>query len=138
MSDQVDIKISQDLIKPIIQTKIQAAIVDAMQGSDHMIAQVVKLICDQKVDSRGGISRYGSDNKYRYIDILCKNAISDAARAAITEWVERDKKLIQAEMLKQMQTKRYASKMAKSVADGLAEAVKSSWRFKVDVSLPGD
>jgi len=131
--DTVDIKISEDLIKGIIETKVQAAITQALSSEASVVEQVVAAALECKVDEKGKRSRYDSDNKFTYLDSLCRKMIRNAAESAVQEWAHSQQKLLTDTFLKQLQTKKTANALVKTCVDGLSDAASQSWRFSVDV-----
>ena len=133
MSDQVDIKISQDLVKPIIEAKIQQAIAEGLNSSNQMIEAVASRILTTKVSVDGTKSRYSSDNKYTYMEYLSQDIITTAAKAALAEWVETRKKEIKECLYKQMSLKKNANILVQAVMNGLVESTKCKYRFSMNI-----
>jgi len=129
--DTVDIKISEDLIKGIIETKVQTAIAEALSSERTVVEQVVSAALTCRVDQNCNRSKYDSDNKYTYIEALCKKLIRDAATQAVQQWAESKQAELEKEFLRQLQTKKTSSKVVAACVDGLSEATKNHWRFSV-------
>jgi len=128
---QVDIKISDDLIRPIIEAKVQAAIVEALSGDSGLVGKTISNALTMKVDSNGKVSDYTCSNKYTYLDYLCKSIIIEAADKAVRRWVEMRKPELEEEFLRQIQTKKTSKMLVRACVDGLANATKNKWRFSV-------
>jgi len=128
---EVDIKVSEDLIRGIIETKVQTAITEALSEESSVVENVVTAALTQKVSSTGSVSRYATDNKFSYLDVLCKKLIREAAEAAIARWVVSRKEVLEKEFLRQLQTKKTSSLMVRACVEGLTGAVKEKWRFSV-------
>lgn len=133
--DNVNIQISQDLIKPIIENKIKMAIIEAMGGNNELIAQTVDAIFKLKVDSSGNKSRYDSDNKFNFIDVVLKQGIETACKEAIKEYIQENKDNIKQEVRRQLQTKTGTSQFVSSFITGMLKASESEYRFKADFTF---
>jgi len=134
MEGDVSLKISPEVVKPIIEAKIESAIISALtDGKAEMINGVVGRMLELKVNKDGKVGNYSSDNKYTFIEALCMKAIREAAQRAIVQWVEKNEPAIQSAIEQQFAKKRGG--MAKAFIDGLTESIKSSWRFGVDVNF---
>ena len=59
--------------------------------------------------------------------------IQTAAREALAAWIEQNKPAIHKAIATTMQKE--SGKMALAFADGIVNAVKSNWNFKVDVNF---
>lgn len=97
MSD-VQLSISQEVVKPIVEAKIQAAILSALSSEKDIIESAVEKILNVKVDSDGKTSTYSSS--IPYLQWLTNNAIQSAAKAALQQYVEDQKPKIQAALKK--------------------------------------
>jgi len=130
-TDQVDVKISEDLVRGIIETKVQAAITEALSPQKGIVERVVGAALSMKVDDTGKRSSYASDNKLTYLEVLCRKVVQAAAESAIEKWAAERQAVLEAEFLRQLQTKKTSSQLVRACVDGLADAVHSRWRFSV-------
>ena len=131
MKSNVNVEISEDLVKPIIQAKIQAAIVTEMsKDKDGLLEAMVNGAMTQKVNDDGRRVKDSYYNKTPFIEVLCKNAIQEAAREAMKDFIEENKPLIKEKIKKELTRKN--SMMAKAVVDGMVKNMQTSWNFKVD------
>jgi hypothetical protein len=137
MSDTVAVTVGSDLVKPIVEAKIQAAIVAALGQSDRLINDAVNLVLHRKVDSQG---QYTTSD-YRstpYIEWLCTSVLQCAVKAAVEKWVAANTERIEAALAKEM--KMNANTFAKAFTKGFAEGMAGTWRtqFNVSFSNPKD
>lgn len=130
--DQVDIKVSPDLVRAIIETKVQAAITEALTSERGVVERVVAAALQTKVDNDGKRSAYSSENKFTYLDYLCRKILRSAAEAAVERWAAERKEVLEAEFLRQLQTKKTSSQLVRACVDGLTTAVKHKWTFMVE------
>jgi len=131
MSDQVDIKISESLIKGIIESKVQTAITEALSKDKGVVERVVASALTMMVGEDCNVSKYSSDNKYTFLDALCRKLIREAALVAVQKWAEDRKEVLEREFLHQLQTKKVSNLMVRACVDGLIDATKNKWRFTV-------
>ena len=136
--DQVDIKVSPDLIQGIVERKVQTAITEALSNEKCLVERVVTAALEMKVRQDGKVSRYSSDNKFTYLEALCNQLIRDAAKTAIKEWAEGRKQELKAEFLRQLQTKKTSKILVRACVDGIVNAVGNKWMFSVNVRESGD
>ena len=116
----VSLSISKELVNPIIQAKINEAVVSALGGQDELIRKSVDAIMNTKVNDQGKVSSYSSDNKYTMLEIIAKNKIEDALRKAVDSMLETNKDVLKDAMIKYLQTKKGVEAFVSSM---LANAV---------------
>lgn len=124
MADGVNINVSQDLILPIIQAKIEAGIIEALHQSGNgqgLIEQVVHQVLHRKVQYDGSVSSYSSDNRHDYLAILCQKGITEAANGAIKAVLESRRAEVQAAIEAELKKHATQTKMAKALIDGVCD-----------------
>jgi len=121
MADGVNINVSQDLILPIIQAKIEAAIIEALHqtGSQGLIERVVVEALHRKVSCDGSVSSYSSDNRFDYLTILCQKGIGEAANGALKAVLESRKAEVQAAIEVELKKQATQTKLATALVDGV-------------------
>ena len=128
------LNVDENLVRPIVEAEIQAAIVRQLESSQNLIPKLVQAALNQKVNYDGKRSGSDYENKYPYIEVLCNKAIQQAAEEGMKKYIEDSVLLIQVEVEKQIRAQ--TKNIAKTFVEGLASSIKSSWSFKVDVKLP--
>lgn len=129
----MNISIGQDLIKPIIEAKIQTAIFEAMGKSPQMIETAVTAMLMQKVDSQGRPSNSSYDTR-PFLNLLCDQEIREAAKKALIDHLETSRPLIMT-ALKKAITKN-TEHIAVSLVNSLIETTKHSYRFHLSITQP--
>jgi len=105
MAENVSISMPDELVRPIIEAKVAAAVAAAIGNSDEIIQSMVSAAMNSKVSSDGKVSDYSHYNTFTFLDILCKQAIQDYARAALKKWLEDSKPKIEAAIKKHLDKK---------------------------------
>jgi len=136
MADQLEFKISEGLIKPIIEAKINAAIVEAMGGHDKLVADMMTAYMNQKVDSEGKEDRY-SNGKPRF-EWLMNKMLTEAMKSALESYLSTKKEMLQKEFEKFFNSKKGASQVVSAMQDGLCAALTSKWNIHVNFNPPRD
>lgn len=125
---QVDIKVSQDLIAPIIEAKVQAAIIEALGDERDLIERVVTAALTKKVET----DRYSSKT-IPWIEKVCNEVVRAAAEQAIKTWAGSQQDRIAEEFVRQLSQQRTSKSVVRAMIDGLADASKSRWKFSVEL-----
>lgn len=123
---EIDIKVSKELVGPIIEAKIQAAIVGELSNAGDLVGKVVAQALSQKVKASDH-----SYNKITFIEKVCKDTIRAAAEQAVKEWASEHQAQITAEFLRQLKQPTTARKVVRAMVGGMAEVAGSKWKFSV-------
>jgi hypothetical protein len=134
MADGIDFKVSEGLIRPIIESKINTAILEAMGGHERVIAEMVAGFLNQRVDDEGKESGYSS-NKPR-LTWLVHKMLEEAMRKALTEFLEKKKGLLEKEFEKFFASKAGTHKVIEAMQGGFCDALKDKWRTTITFQPP--
>jgi len=136
--EMASLKINNDIITPIIEKQIQAAIVANLGNHEELISKMVSLALHSKVNSKGGIDQYSSYNTYDFLDVLTSNTIQEAARTALTEWLNKNSKKIRDALLTELAKPTRQKSMAKAFADAVESSITSKWHMNCTVNFKED
>lgn len=131
-TNNVSLTISKEIVTPIVQAKIQEAILAAMGGKDVLIEKVVHNIFTQKVNEKGSISGYSSENKYTWIDVVITNQIQEAVKDQMKLVLAECGDKIKKEIMKQLSSKKGIEQFAASLLD---QTTKISDRYYSSVKV---
>ena len=89
MSDNsmVSLKVDEQMVSKILEKQIQAAIVAQLGNQDKLIEKAVGVALSEKVSDNGTVSKYSSDNKYDFLEVLATKSVREAATEALKEWL---------------------------------------------------
>jgi hypothetical protein len=112
-------QLPMDLIAPAIQAHVNAAVVDALKGSDALIIKLVSEICGQKVNGEGKPNGYNANTPWLTwaVQSIVRDAVKESIKAHLGDNSARIKKAIEAEM------KKSNSKLVQSLITGMAEGM---------------
>lgn len=131
----INLGISPELVKPIVEQHIKAAITEAFGGSEKVIEKVINGILTQKVTANGSVSNYNSENKFNWIDVVLTNTIREVAKEAIKEEVTKNTSVIKDAIIEQLRSKEGSDKVASAILDCINDTFKDSWRSNITISL---
>lgn len=127
MMDSVNIEISKDLIAPIVEAKIKAALMEALGSTDTVLNTVIDRILYDKVNEDGVKDSYSSANKFSFVDVALRNAIADGCREAMTEYLAEKKSEIKTALSERLKLKKTREAMAAAIIDGLVSSTSGRW-----------
>ncbi len=136
MAENVSITMPDELVRPIIEAKVAAAICAAMGDSDAIITQMVSLALSQKVGHDGNKAQYSSDNKYTFIEAMCNKTIQDYARTALVKWLGESRGKIEAAIKKHFDRK--SNELAASIVGALIERTNLNVEFEAKAKFKSD
>jgi hypothetical protein len=128
----VNVQVGEELVRPIIESKVQAAIVEGLGHADQLMQSVISAVITMKVD-RDGKPGQGYSNDQTLLHYLCTKAIRETAEMAVREWIATQQPKLKAELTKQLD--RQKAQLAEMMVLGLAESLKSAYKFSVDVEF---
>lgn len=134
-ANMINLEINENVVKPILEKQIQAAILANIGNPEELIQKVVSTALSQKVDSDGRVSRYSGDNKYDYLDVLTTKSIQKAAEEALRDWLEENSQLVKEAVIKELNKPARQHSIAKAFADAVESSLQCSWRFGCDISF---
>jgi hypothetical protein len=127
--EPVELRIDQSVIRPIIEARINAAIIDMMHGQEKMISNMISMWMDQKVDSDGKTSGYNA-NKPR-VEWLVQSMLDQAMKSALTDYLSKRKDMLTKEFEKYFKSKIGSSAITAAMNRGLCESLTSDYRVSV-------
>lgn len=108
--DTVSLQISKDIVNPIIETKVKEAILEALGGRDKVVQAVIQEVLTRKCSANGTVSQYSGDNKFTWLDVVVTKQIREAVETELKAIIAQSSNEIKAELIRQLQTKKGASK----------------------------
>lgn len=127
----VTVEVSKDLVNPIIEEKIKGAMLEALGGTDKVVAMVIDRMLHEKVDEHGKKTGYSYQDKFSLIDVALKQAIWTAAKEALNEFIAENKPQLKAELLKQLRTAKSTARLATRLLEGGERAFSKSDAFHI-------
>lgn len=131
----VNLGINKELITPIVEKEIKAAVVAAMGGADSVIEKVVNHIMYQKVNSEGKVSSYSSDNKYTFIELVLTNNIKDAIGEELKRQIGEKAEPLKKAIVKNLRNEVTANKLADALLTAFSQTVDSNWKSVINIEI---
>ena len=133
MPETSTLQIPQDVLQPIINAHVSAAIATALGSQSRLIEEAVRASLEAKVDERGQPSSWS--NAQTFLKWLVNDSIRQAAVAAVREHLTKDVENIKAAVAKELKNQR--STLTRSLIEGIAKSAMDSGRFQIQVTVDG-
>ena len=124
-------QIPREVIEPIVQAQVSAAVIAALGSQADLIASAVGRVLNQKVDSEGKSGGYGADTSW--VQWMMNNCLRKACQKAIEEAMTVHQEKVRAAIVSQLTGARskLLNELATSMVRGASAAVNSKWNFHV-------
>lgn len=131
-SSLVNLSIPQNVTAPIIAAKIQEAVMAAMGGADKIVEGVVHQICNTKVNPKDGkVGSYSNENTMLWMDYHVTSILQGAINTELQKQVVEISSPVKDALIKQLQTKAGASKIATALLESVTGSGDFQFSFKV-------
>ncbi len=129
MGDQLEFKVSESLVRPIIEAKINAAVIEAMGGAEKIVADMLKTYMSQKVDNEGKSSGYSSNTPR--LEYLLHKVIEGALQEALKAFLQKKQDMFQREFEKFFASKTGSSQIVAALKDGFIKSLTERWTSNI-------
>ena len=133
--NMINLGISPDLVKPIVETQIKAAVTEMFGGADEVIKKVVTAMIHQKVDSSGNVNRSSYNNEYDWFEIVFSKHIKEAVENELREQMKSMSAAIRKALIKKLRSEQGANLVADALLKGLEGTFEHSWQSRMDVKI---
>lgn len=131
--DLINLGISPEVIKPIVDNHIKALVVEAFGGTQNLVDKAVEGLLKTRVEKDNGrvtTSSYGIPLFDYYFNELLSNSIKEAIQEAMIENKEQVKEAIKRSLMRKK-----GDVFADAVIDCIIGTLGNGWRSKVEVKL---
>jgi hypothetical protein len=118
MSDPT-LTVPRDVIEPVIQAHISAAVVAALGDRSAIVQDVVTRVLQEKVDDEGKASNY--NRSIPWLQWVMHKCVRDAAKAAIVEQLELQKDALKKALAAELAKKN--SPLVRQLVEGMVGAM---------------
>ena len=130
---ELSMNIPGEVVERAVRDKISAAIARELGNPATVIREAVGLALTQKVNRKGIVSPYTSDNKYTFLEVMATNMIQGAAREALKDYLETHRAALRASIEEAITKDK--SKLAQALVDAFAHGVDLPYRTTINIEL---
>jgi hypothetical protein len=135
MASDATLNVPKDVLEPIIQAQVAAAVLDALGPRKQVLEKAIAEMLTMKVDSNGQRSHYNSSNDTPWIMWALQDCIQKAAKEAITEYLAGHKDEMKAQIVSALSKRN--SPLAKQLADRMVDAItqENFLNYRMNISI---
>ncbi len=131
------LSVPKELIEPVIAAHVAGAITAALGDKSRLIEQIIERSIMMKVGDDGSLSRYSSDNKTPWLEVMAQKMIRDQVRACLQEEIAR-----QAPRIKELVAKELSKRnsltikaLVEGMTKGIARIAESKLDYRISVNV---
>lgn len=131
----LNLNIDENYLANAVQQTVMMGIAESLNGKNEIVSQIVHSVLNTKVDDKGQISRYQSDNKYTILEFYVRNLITEEVKEEIKRICDdrrpQIREMIRAKLREECTAERFMDKFYDCMIDNLD----SIWHTKVNVEF---
>lgn len=94
MAENPTLQIPKDVIEPIIQAHVAAAVTQALGNNAELVRQAIAHVLNEKVDTTGRRNDYSYQNTVPFIQWAVRDCVQKATLAAIQEAMTKNQAVV--------------------------------------------
>jgi hypothetical protein len=127
-------QIPNDIIKPILEAHVQAALAKAFGDGSRLLEVAVSRVLNQQVDGEGKVSHYTRSDSPTWLEWLMAAKMREAISEALVKGMEVYKERIKAQVVKEIGNSK--SGLAKQLITAMVENLtdRDNLRYRLQVT----
>lgn len=131
----LDLNIDQNYLAEAVQQSVMLGIAESLNGKNEIVSQIVNSVLNTKVNEKGCISNYPSDNKQSLLEYYVRNLITDVVKEEMQAMVEEKRPEITKMIRQELQKKVNYEKFVDAFLDNVSSAISNSWCPKINIEF---
>lgn len=133
MADDPTFKIPRDVIQPIIEAKVSAALVEALGNQQWLVQNCIAKVLDEKVNDSGQkCDNYYADRAPTFLQWALRSCIQAQIKKALEAQVAAHGELLQAALKAEFTKKN--SPLVRQLIEGMTTGFTKSLSYRIEVS----
>lgn len=131
----LNLNVSQEFIAKTLKDAVSIALANTLDEKDKCLQNIIESALSVKVDDKGKISAYSSDNRYSFVEYYVRNAIMEETKEVLKEVVAERKNELHKMLKKQLSSARFANAFMETFVGGMLGAFESTYRSNINISF---
>ena len=128
----LNLDIDDDYLAEAIKNTVMTGIVETLD-KDKIVSGLVNTVLETKVDEKGCISSYRSDNKYTLLEVYVNQMIRDIVKEEMKKIVEEKRPKMQEIIRKELNKKANINKFVDSFIDSTSKTLDNDWETTINI-----
>ena len=138
MADDPTFKIPREVIEPIIQAKVSAAIVEALGNTQWLVSNCIEKVLNEKVKDDGTrqTDSYYMDKSPTFLQWSMRSCVQASFKRILQEEIEKHRPVIYEQLLKTLKAKDspLLNQLVGAMTDAILTASKNPYQMEVTIT----
>lgn len=131
----LNLNIDQDYLAEAVRQTVIMGISESLNGKNEIVSQIVKMTLNTKVNDKGTISSYESDNKYTLLEYHVRKMIREVTAEELQKIVDERKPEITKAIRGELSKKVNYTKFVDAFIGNISSAINNVWVPKIEVNF---
>lgn len=133
----IDLNIDDNYLNEAVKSIVMTGIAESLD-KDKIVNGLVKTVLETKVDERGKISSYSSDNRYTLLEVYVNNIIREIVKEEMKKLVEEKRPKMQEIIRRELNKRATLDKFVDAFISNNLDNLDSDWKTKISVEYEKD
>lgn len=134
----VDLNIDHDFLSDVVRQVALNSIAEAMNKENHIVEAIVRQVMRQKVNARGEVPSYRSDEKYTLLEYYVRKMLTDEVKSQVVAIIEEKRAEIGELIGEELRKEATAQSFTNAFIGSLTTALDNQWHpcFEITFKKP--
>ena len=128
----IDLNIDDNYLNEAVKSIVMTGIAESLD-KDKIVNGLVKSVLETKVDERGKISSYSSDNRYTLLEVYVNNIIREIVKEEMKKLVEEKRPKMQEIIRRELNKRATLDKFVDAFISNNLDNLDNNWKTKISV-----
>lgn len=131
----MSLNISQEYIDNLTKDLLTESLIETLDAKESFVSEIIKNVLSTKVDNKGKVSSYNSDNKYTYLEYLVNTMIKEEFLSITQEVMTVRRNEIREAIRKHLNEKATLDKFYEAFFSTVLDSLDNIYRTTINVSF---
>lgn len=133
----IDLNVDENYLNEAVKSIVMTGIAESLD-KDKIVNGLVKTVLETKVDEKGKISSYSSDNRYTLLEVYVNNIIREIVKEEMKKLVEEKRPKMQEIIRRELNKRATLDKFVDAFISNNLDNLDSNWKTKISVEYEKD
>ena len=133
----IDLNIDDNYLNEAVKSIVMTGIAESLD-KDKIVNGLVETVLETKVDEKGKISSYSSDNRYTLLEVYVNNIIREIVKEEMKKLVEEKRPKMQEIIRRELNKRATLDKFVDAFISNNLDNLDNNWKTKISVEYEKD
>lgn len=128
----IDLNLDENYLNETVKKIVMTGIAETLD-KDKIVTGLVSAVLETKVDEKGCISNYKSDNRYTLLEVYVNRVIREVIKEEMKRLVEEKKPKLQEIIRKELNKKATLDKFVNAFINDNLSNLDNDWKTKINI-----